>query len=124
LVVSASEAHRRGPRSRPQAAQGARSPGLPREPASGAVRCLGEASTIESIITHLRRATMSSFVERRQQREREPLWDARDVAAYLKASRSWVYMKAEAGQLPCIRIGGLLRFHRSAVEAFARGEHG
>ncbi len=67
---------------------------------------------------------MSSFVERRRPLEREPLWDARDVAAYLKASRSWVYMKAEAGQLPCIRIGGLLRFHRRAIEALARGEHG
>ena len=67
---------------------------------------------------------MGSFVERRQQRQRESLWDARDVAAYLKASRSWVYMKAEAGHLPFVRIGGLLRFHRSAIEAFARGEHG
>ena len=67
---------------------------------------------------------MNSIVERRREREREPLWDARDVAAYLKASRSWVYMKAEAGHLPCVRIGGLLRFHQSAIEAFARGEHG
>ena len=65
---------------------------------------------------------MSSFVERRQ--HKETLWDARDVATYLKASRSWVYLKAESGQLPCIRISGLLRFHRSAIEAFARGEHG
>jgi hypothetical protein len=26
----------------------------------------------------------------------ETLWDARDVARYLKASRSWVYQKAES----------------------------
>lgn len=52
----------------------------------------------------------------------EGLWDARDVAGYLKASRSWVYMRAEAGNLPCLRIGGLLRFEPVAIRAFARGE--
>jgi excisionase family DNA binding protein len=50
------------------------------------------------------------------------LWDASDVAAYLKVSRSWVYHRAEAGQLPCVRVGGLLRFDPSAICASARGE--
>jgi excisionase family DNA binding protein len=53
---------------------------------------------------------------------REPLWDARDVATYLKASRSWVYLHAEDGTLPCVRIGGLLRFLPDQIRAFARGE--
>jgi predicted DNA-binding transcriptional regulator AlpA len=52
----------------------------------------------------------------------ESLWDVRDVMAYLKASRSWVYLKAEAGILPSLRIGGLLRFDPEAIRAFARGE--
>jgi excisionase family DNA binding protein len=52
----------------------------------------------------------------------ESLWDANDVAAYVKASRSWVYMKAEDGTLPSLRIGGLLRFEPGTVRAFARGE--
>ena len=52
----------------------------------------------------------------------ETLWDARDVAAYLKASRSLVYQKAEAGLLPSLRIGGLLRFDPAVVRAWARGE--
>jgi excisionase family DNA binding protein len=38
------------------------------------------------------------------------LWDANDAARYLKVSRSWVYQRAEAGLLPCLRVGGLLRF--------------
>ena len=38
------------------------------------------------------------------------LWDANDVARYMKASRSWVYHQAEAGNLPHLRIGALLRF--------------
>jgi excisionase family DNA binding protein len=51
----------------------------------------------------------------------ETLWDANDVARYLKASRSWVYMRAEAGQLPSVRIGGLLRFKPSAIRAMVEG---
>jgi excisionase family DNA binding protein len=35
----------------------------------------------------------------------ETLWDARDVARYLKVSRSWVYQKAEAGLLPYLKVG-------------------
>jgi excisionase family DNA binding protein len=52
----------------------------------------------------------------------DELWDANDVARYLKASRSWVYQRAEAGLLPCLRMGGLLRFDPAVVRAFARGE--
>ena len=52
----------------------------------------------------------------------EPLWDARDVAGYFKASRSWVYQQAEAGLLPSLRIGGLLRFNPEAVRAWAQGK--
>jgi len=50
------------------------------------------------------------------------LWDANDVAEYLKVSRSWVYYRAEAGQLPCVRVGGLVRFDPGTVRAFARGD--
>ncbi len=53
--------------------------------------------------------------------EVEPLWDADDVALFLKASRSWVYHRAEAGKLPCLRIGGLLRFQPAAIRAFVGG---
>ena len=48
------------------------------------------------------------------------LWDAQDVARYLKVSRSWVYHRAEAGLLPHLRVGGLLRFDAEVVRAFAR----
>jgi excisionase family DNA binding protein len=51
---------------------------------------------------------------------RDGLWDANDVAGYLKVSRSWVYHRAEAGQLPHLRVGGLLRFDAEVVRAFAR----
>lgn len=47
------------------------------------------------------------------------LWTADDVAQYLKVSRSWVYHRAESGELPYVRIGALLRFQPSAIRAFA-----
>lgn len=52
----------------------------------------------------------------------DSLWSTADVAEYLKVSRSWVYQRAEAGELPCLRIGGLLRFDPEGVRAYARGE--
>jgi excisionase family DNA binding protein len=48
------------------------------------------------------------------------LWDANDVARYLKVSRSWVYNRAESGLLPCFRVGGLLRFDAESVRTYAR----
>ena len=50
------------------------------------------------------------------------LWDANDTARYLKVSRSWVYQRAESGELPCLHVGGLIRFDPATVRAFARGE--
>ncbi len=50
----------------------------------------------------------------------EGLWDARDVAQYLKASRSWVYHEAQAGRLPCIKLGGLLRFVPAEIRKFVQ----
>jgi excisionase family DNA binding protein len=52
----------------------------------------------------------------------ESLWDAENVALFLKVSRSWVYQKTAAGVLPCLRIGGLVRFEPEAIRAWARGE--
>lgn len=50
----------------------------------------------------------------------DALWDAKDVARYVKGSVSWVYKVAEAGLLPCLRIGSMLRFEPATVRAFVR----
>jgi predicted DNA-binding transcriptional regulator AlpA len=52
----------------------------------------------------------------------ESLWTASEVAAFLRASRSWVYQHAEDGTLPCLRIHGLLRFDPAQIRAFAAGK--
>jgi len=55
----------------------------------------------------------------------EQLWDANDVATFLKVSRSWVYQKAEAGLLPYLKVGGLLRFAPEEIMAYSRARrHG
>jgi excisionase family DNA binding protein len=47
------------------------------------------------------------------------LWTWREVARALKASRSWVYSKAARGELPSLRVGGMLRFDPAAIRRFA-----
>jgi excisionase family DNA binding protein len=51
----------------------------------------------------------------------EMLWTAREVATYLRASISWVYKAAERGELPCIRLGAMLRFDPSAIRTWLGG---
>ncbi len=48
------------------------------------------------------------------------LWTVHDVARFLKASTSWTYKAAERGELPCIRIGAMLRFEPEAISAWVR----
>lgn len=64
---------------------------------------------------------MAKSVDRGQFPGHESLWDASDVAHYLKVSRSWVYHQAESGSLPHRRVGALLRFDPAAIRAFALG---
>lgn len=48
----------------------------------------------------------------------DSLWTAADVAAWAKLSKSWVYQHAAAGVIPCLKIGGLLRFDPAVVKKF------
>ena len=55
-----------------------------------------------------------------ESRADEALWTAKDVARFVSGSVSWVYKAAEAGVLPCVRIGSMLRFEPAAVRSFVR----
>lgn len=50
-------------------------------------------------------------------RERE-LWTVGELAAYLKVRASWVYGKAAAGAIPCVRVGRYVRFRKGDVDAW------
>lgn len=51
----------------------------------------------------------------------EPLWDVKDLARYLHASRSWAYKAAERKIIPSVRIGSLLRFEPKAIREYVAG---
>ncbi|MCC6806892.1 MAG: helix-turn-helix domain-containing protein [Deltaproteobacteria bacterium] len=50
----------------------------------------------------------------------EPLWDANQAAKFMGVSRSWIHQRVEAGLLPRIRVGGLVRFEPEATRKFLR----
>jgi excisionase family DNA binding protein len=52
----------------------------------------------------------------------EPLIDAIELARRLGVSRSWIYQQTQAGKIPCIRLGGLRRYHFSEVLAKFKDE--
>lgn len=52
----------------------------------------------------------------------DKLWKVADVANFVGASESWVRHAAAGGKLPCMRLGGLLRFQPDAIRAYARGQ--
>jgi excisionase family DNA binding protein len=47
-----------------------------------------------------------------------PLMDVSELATYLNLSTSKVYKDAEAGKIPCFRIGAALRFSRRQIVAW------
>lgn len=52
----------------------------------------------------------------------DSLWDATDVAKYVGASRSWVYLRAQRGEIPHIRKYGLLRFDPDVIRSWAKDD--
>ncbi len=68
------------------------------------------------------RSVVTGAEDRRADRLAEAelgLWDAVQVARFLRVSRSWVYQRAESGLLPCRHVGGLLRFEADAIREYA-----
>ena len=50
------------------------------------------------------------------------LWDVATACRFLDVSSSWLYHRAAAGAIPCIRVGHNLRFDPEAMRAWVRGE--
>lgn len=48
----------------------------------------------------------------------ERLGTVDDVATFLNSSKSYVYKEVEAGRLPCIRVGTMIRFDMAAIRRF------
>jgi excisionase family DNA binding protein len=52
----------------------------------------------------------------------EPLWTVREVAEFLRLSTKTVYRLSAEGRLPCVKLGGSLRFMPNRIRAWASGE--
>ena len=52
----------------------------------------------------------------------EPLLTVQDVARRFNVPTSWAYAKAEAGELPSIKLGRYLRFRAADIEAYLRAQ--
>ena len=48
----------------------------------------------------------------------QPLWDVKATARFLRTSKSWTYKAAERGDLPAVRLGGMLRFRPEDVRDY------
>ncbi len=46
---------------------------------------------------------------------------AQEAASYLRLSLRTLYRAVQAGRIPCAREGKVLRFHREALDAWAKG---
>lgn len=51
--------------------------------------------------------------------ESERLWTVQETAKYLHVSTSWVYRATERGEVPHLKLGGLLRYQPDQVRAYA-----
>jgi excisionase family DNA binding protein len=49
-----------------------------------------------------------------------PLLDAEEAAAMLNVPKSWVMDQARANKIPHVKLGHYTRFHRDALEEWAR----
>jgi excisionase family DNA binding protein len=50
----------------------------------------------------------------------ESQWTVKEAARFLRCSVSWVYKAAGKGEIPCVRIGAMLRFDPEELRAFAK----
>jgi len=47
---------------------------------------------------------------------------AKDLAEYLSFSKNWVYRKAEAGEIPGVKLGNRWRFKKSVIDRWLEGQ--
>ena len=48
------------------------------------------------------------------------MWRAKDLAAFLKVSLSWVYKRTEAGDIPCHRKHGVVRYDPEEIRSWLK----
>ena len=54
----------------------------------------------------------------------ETLLTPEDIAGWLKINLEMVRRKAQTGEFPAFKVGGLWRFRREAIEKYLQGQEG
>ena len=52
------------------------------------------------------------------------VWNAKEVAEYLKISEQLVYKAARAGDIPCFKVGGRILFNKDKIVRIVEGDTG
>jgi|CXWL01.1.fsa_nt_gi excisionase family DNA binding protein len=78
------------------------------------------ASDIARLDIQTDRATRLPSREVPLQTASDGLWNAGEVAKFLKVSLSWVYKESQSGRLPTRRVGALIRFSPDAIRSYSR----
>ncbi len=55
--------------------------------------------------------------------EARPLWTVGDLCRFLGVSKRWVHERTRRSEIPCYRLGALLRFDPEEVRAWAAKFH-
>ena len=52
----------------------------------------------------------------KETKETKEVMTAEELAEYLSFSKNWVYRKAEAGEIPGVKLGNRWRFKKSVID--------
>lgn len=52
----------------------------------------------------------------KERKEAKEVMTAEELAEYLSFSKNWVYRKAEAGEIPGVKLGNRWRFKKSVID--------
>jgi len=55
------------------------------------------------------------------EKETKEVMTAEELAEYLSFSKNWVYRKAEAGEIPGVKLGNRWRFKKSVIDKWLEG---
>jgi|LauGreDrversion4_2_1035121.scaffolds.fasta_scaffold139522_3 excisionase family DNA binding protein len=61
---------------------------------------------------------MDRDLDRRTPNDQSPLLTPREAAAYIRVGERHLWTVTDRGDLPCIRIGRLVRYHRHDLDTY------
>jgi excisionase family DNA binding protein len=63
----------------------------------------------------------ATFRGKEEEELEKEVMTAAELAEYLSFSKNWVYRKAEAGEIPGVKLGNRWRFKKSVIDKWLEG---